>query len=227
MSTILSNGLAFLDATALQPILLQAITLQITGFILLLIFMGIGGYIGYLRGFRALLTITLVSIIAYLTCVRGGEELVAVINRLYVNAPRLVAFAAGRDPGTVEPLDTLIVGFQVPLFFRVVLFFSLIAFGWFFNARPGWYSANPNTKAEPLARILGALNGAFIAILWSNGLTVFWQEFVADGGGFEGPVAAMLNILPDLSVLIPSLITVFFILLFVIILFNLPKIWNS
>ncbi|MCG8348852.1 MAG: hypothetical protein MI924_13860, partial [Chloroflexales bacterium] len=140
---------------------------------------------------------------------------------------QVAAFAIGNDPNAVAPLDTLIVGFQVPLFFRVVLFFALIAFGWFFNTRPGWYSANPNTGAEPLARILGALTGAFIALLWSNGLTIFWQEFVAQGGGFGGPIALVLNILPDVSILIPSLITVFFILLFVIILFNLPKIWNS
>ncbi|MCG8347851.1 MAG: hypothetical protein MI924_08745, partial [Chloroflexales bacterium] len=162
MSTILSNGLAFLDAMTLQPILLQSLIVPLSGFAILLIFMGIGGYVGYLRGFRALLTITLVSIIAYLTCVRGGDELVAVINRLYVNAPRLAAFAVGNDPNAVAPLDTLIVGFQVPLFFRIVLFFALVAFGWFFNARPGWYSANPNTGAEPLARILGVLTGAFI-----------------------------------------------------------------
>jgi hypothetical protein len=223
------NKLALLADIPLQPVVLQqTLTLQISGFVVLLILMAIGGYIGYLRGLRALLTITLITIVAYLICVRGGDQIVTVVNRFYTNFPRLIAFAAGRNPAEVPLLNPFISGgFQVPLFFRLVLFLALIAFGWFFNARPQWYSDSPDDDAEPLARTLGVFTGAFIALLWSNALTVFWQDFVVIGGGFGGPVANVLNILPDVSLLVPSLITIFFLVIGLIILFNLPKVWKS
>ncbi|MCG8348801.1 MAG: hypothetical protein MI924_13605, partial [Chloroflexales bacterium] len=213
----------------LQPVVLQqTLSLPLSGFAVLLIFMAIGGYIGYLRGLRALLTITIITIIAYLICVRGGDQIVTVINRFYTNFPKLIAFAAGRNPAEIPLLNPIISGgVQASLFFRLVLFFALVAFGWFFNARPQWYSDSPDDAAEPLARTLGVFTGAFIALLWSNALTVFWQDFVVIGGGFGGPVANILNILPDVSLLVPSLITLFFLVIALIILFNLPKVWRS
>src|SRR5262245_20108451 len=61
----LQVGASFLDGGWLV-LGLQTLTLQLSGVVLLLIILGIGAYIGYLRVFRALLTVGLVSVIAYL-----------------------------------------------------------------------------------------------------------------------------------------------------------------
>lgn len=218
-----------LGSDLLRPILQQdaGITVTLSGLALLVGLMVFGGYIGYLRGIRALLTLTLMSIVAYIICVQSGDQLIGVINRFYTNAPRFLAFVIGRDPAAVQRLDPLISNdIQVPLFFRMVLFVSLVAFAWFFNNRPKWYSAGPNDKAEPLARVLGIFTGGFLALLWSNAAVSFWQEFVATGGRLGRPLDDVLGILPDAGNFIPSLITIFFLLIVVIIVFNLPKLWK-
>lgn len=68
--------------------------------------------------------------------------------------------------------------------------------------------------------------GALIALLWSNAAVVFWREFIEGGGTFEGPIATFLNVLPDVSILLPSLIAIFFMILGLLILFNFPKVWK-
>ncbi len=222
MWTVELIRLALPELVVPQPILLQAFTLQLSGGALLLIFMVIGAYIGWLRGLRAILTVTLFSIIAYLITVRGGNEIVAFINRFYQNAPRLAAFAVGRDPDTVQVLDPLITpGFQVPLFFRFILFIAIIVFGWVYNKKTQWYST---ARKEPLAPMLGLLAGAFTALLWVDGLATFSREA---GNNLGGPIGTILSIIPDVGVFIPSLITIFFLILFLIIIFNLPKVWKA
>ena len=181
-----------------------------------------------MRGIRAILTVAIVSVIAYLLCVRGGNSLVDTVNRFYQNGPRLFAFAVGRDPETAPVLDPLInPGFTIPLFFRFALFIALIAFAWFFNKRPKWYAAQPNVKNEPLSQALGAFVGGFTALVLVSAFTSFWVELLNNGGGFGGPIAAILLALPDIAIYIPALITIFVILLVVIILFNLPKLWKA
>lgn len=222
MSTGELSGLAWLDALALQPVVLQTFNLQVSGVTLLLILMAIGAYIGWFRGVRAILTMALFSIIAYLVCVTGGDQVVGVINRLYTNSPRLAAFAIGRDPATVAPLDPLIdPGFQVPLFFRFVLFIALILLGWFFGKRAPWWGTP--VGHEPLARPLGIFAGALIALLWSSALSIFWQEYLVAGGAAIEPLNAALTILPDVRIFIPSLITIFFIVLIGIIFISFPR----
>ncbi|WP_298821467.1 hypothetical protein [Chloroflexus sp.] len=205
------------------PLGQAVITVNLNGIALLLILMALGGYAGYQQGLRNLLTVAIWTVIAYVTCVQGGTFVVDVINRLWVNAPRFVAFLIGNDPTLAPPLDPLITpGFQVPLFFRAMAFITLILLGMFFDSKAAW----KGPPKEKLARPLGLFVGALIALLWTNATVVFWREFVAGGGTFEGPIATFLNTLPDVSILLPSLIAIFFMILGLLILFNFPKVWK-
>jgi hypothetical protein len=203
------------------------LTINLTGFGLLIIILIIGAYNGYQQGLRNILTIALWSIIAYILTVQGGDTIVAIINRFWTNLPRLLAFLIGNDPDAVAPFGTLISDtFQVPLFFRAVAFIGIVLLGTYFNRKAAW----KGPPREALARPLGAFVGALIALLWTNAVVVFWNNFVAEGGQLTGPLtgtlATILNLLPDLSVLMPSLITVFFIIIGGLILFNFPKVWR-
>ncbi|WP_031459839.1 hypothetical protein [Chloroflexus sp. MS-G] len=205
------------------PLAQTVITVNLNGFALLLILMALGGYVGYQQGLRNLLTLALWTIIAYIACVQGGTFLVSVINRLWINAPRFIAFLIGNDPTLVPPLDPLITPeFQVPLFFRMMAFIALILLGRFLDSKAAW----KGPPKERLARPLGLFVGAFIVLLWTNAAVVFWREFVNSGGIFEGPIALFLNTLPDVSIILPSLIAIFFMILGLLILFNFPKVWK-
>jgi hypothetical protein len=208
----------------LVPLAQTAITLSLSGFALLVILMAVGGYGGYQAGIRNILTVAVWSIAAYITCVQGGNFLVDLINRFWQNGPRLVAFAIGNSPDSAARLDPLIdPNFQVPLFFRVVAFIVLIMFGFFFNRKAAW--KGPPGK-EPLGKPLGLFVGGLTALVWTNATVVFWGEFKLGGGGFDNPIADILNALPDVSLLLPSLIAVFFLILIILVLFYFPKVWK-
>jgi hypothetical protein len=207
----------------LVPLAQTAITLSLSGFALLVILMAVGGYGGYQAGIRNILTVAVWSIAAYITCVQGGNFLVDLINRFWQNGPRLVAFAIGNSPDSAARLDPLIdPNFQVPLFFRVVAFIVLIMFGFFFNRKAAW----KGPPKEPLAKPLGLFVGALISLIWTNAAVVFWDEFQNNGGGFGGPVATILDTLPDVSLLLPSLIAVFFLILIILVVFYFPRVWK-
>jgi hypothetical protein len=209
----------------LVPLAQPSLTLNLSGVALLVIFMALGAYWGYNLGLRMVLTQAIWTIIAYVTTVQGGNFIVDTINRFWQNGPRLVAFAIGQNPANSPALDPLInPNLQVPLFFRVLTFFALVFLGFFFNRTAAW-KAGP-LPSEPLARPLGLFVGALIVLLWSNAAVVFWEQFQADGGGFGGPVANVLNTLPNVSVLIPSLIAVFFLILIILVAFYFPKVWK-
>jgi hypothetical protein len=206
--------------------LAQTITVSLSGFGILLVLMAIGAYAGYQQGLRNILTVALWTILAYILTVQGGDFIVEVINRIWVNGPRLVAFLINNDPNSAPALDPLIAtDFQVPLFFRFVAFIALVLVGTFFNNRSSWRGQ----PKEALARPLGLFVGALIMLLWTNALVVFWSEFVFEGGTLAGPaspLATVLNTLPDISVFMPSLIAIFFLILLILIVFNFPKVWK-
>lgn len=208
----------------LVPLAQGSISFNVSGLALLVIFMALGGYLGNMRGVRAILTVAFGTIIAYVICVQGGDQVVAVINRFWQNGPKLVAFAAGRDPSSVPTLEPLLsTNLQVPLFFRFIFFIALVAVSWFFNKRSKWYGPSP-AKNEPLAPILGIFAGALIALLWSNAAARFYAEFVAVGGQIGYPIGNILSILPDVSPFISSLIVIFVLLLGLVLVFYLPRI---
>ncbi|HMQ31378.1 MAG TPA: hypothetical protein PKD53_11655 [Chloroflexaceae bacterium] len=208
------------------PLAQATLTLNLSGIALLVILLALGAYWGYQQGFRNLITIALWTIIGYILTVQGGTIVVDIINRFWQNGPRLVAFAIGQNPSAAPQLDPLIQsGFQIPLFFRFIAFIVAVLLGFFFAPRSGW-KGNPN-PGEPLAKPLGLFVGALIVLLWTNAAVVFWEQFVAGGGGFGGPVAQFLNTLPNISVLMPSLIAIFFLIIIVLIVFNFPKVWQA
>lgn len=214
------SKVALLENIGIQPIIFQTLTLQLSGFALLIIFMAIGGYIGWTRGLRIILTPAFMTIVAYVLTVRGGDIIVDIVNRFWVNGPKLAAFAVGRDPDTVPPLDPLIAtDFQVPLFFRFTFFVALVAFGLAFNKKSQWYGP----RKEQFSPLLGLFTGALTALLWTDALATF----VRQAGGLGGPLGNVFGIIPDVGVFIPSLITIFFLILGLIILFNLPKVWKA
>lgn len=205
--------------------LAQAITLNLSGTALLVILLAIGAYWGYQQGLRNILTVALWTILAYLLTVQGGTFIVDLINRIWVNGPRLVTFLLGNDPNELPPLEPLITpGFQIPLFFRFIAFIALVLVGNFFNKKAAW----KGPPKEPLAKPLGLFVGALVALLWTNAAAVFWEEFQAGGGDANsaGPLAVFLNTIPNVSVLMPSLIAIFFMVLAILILFNFPKVWK-
>lgn len=215
------TGRIALDWHTLLP--LAQLNLSLSGTALLFIFMAIGAYWGYQQGLRNILAVALWTILAYLLTVQGGDFLIGVINRFWSNGPRLVGFLLGQNVNEIAPLDPLISpSFQVPLFFRFVSFVALVMLGFFFNRKAAW----KGPPKEPLAKPLGLFVGALIVLLWSNAAVVFWLEFLNNGGGFGGPIANVLNTLPNVSVLMPSLITIFFLILVILMLFNFPKVWK-
>ncbi|MCS6880614.1 MAG: hypothetical protein RMK84_13340 [Oscillochloridaceae bacterium] len=212
-------------AGQLIPIAQASITLTLTGAALLLIVLAIGGYWGFQQGFRNMLTVTLWTIAAYVLTVQGGNFVIGVINRLWQNGPALIAFLLGQDPDAAPQLDPLISPtLQIPLFFRLITFVALVFLGFFFNKTAGW-RGNPSPK-EPLAQPLGLFAGALVVLLWSNAAVNFWTEYREAGGARLAPLDSFLNTLPDVRAFIPSLITIFFLILIILVIVNFPKVWK-
>lgn len=219
-------GRQLINWLTLIPLAQGQIIVPLSGVGLLVILMALGAYWGYQLGFRNLITVALWTIVGYILTVQGGTIIVDIINRFWQNGPRLAAFAIGQDPSSAPALDPLITpGFQVPLFFRFVAFIVFVLLGFFFNQanRSGWRGP----PSEPLAKPLGLFVGALVLLLWTNAAVVFWEEYLAGGGGFGGPIAQVLNVLPNISVLMPSLIAIFFLIIIVLIVFNFPKVWQA
>jgi membrane-associated protease RseP (regulator of RpoE activity) len=170
---------------------------------LLFVLVLIGAGIGWWRGVRAFLTITLASVVAYLLFVDGGDQFLGVINNIYSNLPRLFAILSGGDPAAVAPYGPLITGdLQIPLFVRVILFLVVIGVASRFN-RQSWYSTKTN---EPFVREMGAFTGALTALLWVMAILIFWQEQGSNLGGIFSPLNSVLAILPNVSDLVLPLI---------------------
>ncbi|MGQ9927712.1 MAG: hypothetical protein ACUVS4_12695 [Chloroflexaceae bacterium] len=212
-------------AGQLIPLAQTSITLTLTGVTLLLIVLAIGGYWGFQQGFRNMLTVTMWTIAAYLVTVQGGNFVIEVINRLWQNGPALIAFLLGQDADAAPRLEPLISPtLQIPLFFRVITFVALVFLGFFFNKTAAW-RGNPNPK-EPLAQPLGLFVGALVVLLWSNAVVNFWTEYRNAGGTTVDQVDRFLNALPDVSAFIPSLITIFVLILIILVVVNFPKVWK-
>ena len=84
----------------------------------------------------------------------------------------------------------------------------------------------PDVK-EPLARPLGLYSGALIALIWATAGSVFYQEYLINGGSPIEPFNQVLSAIPDLRTLIPSLITIFFLILFGILFISLPRLLRA
>jgi len=183
-------------------------------------------YLGWNKGFRYMLSIAVFVTIGYLLTVQGGDFVVGLINRFYSNAPKLAAFAIGRDPSTVEALPPLIPdNFQAPLLLRVLVFVALLAVGivqtWPWEGQP----LKPNDKAQNM-RILGLLTGLYIGVLGVSAISTFWSA-APEALNQPNLLTTALNGLPNYAPIIPSVIGAFFILLVVIILVRFNRVWRA
>ncbi len=210
-------------------VLLQTLSLPINGLALLIILMLVGGVVGWNRGVRAMISLALFGIVAYPIFVRGGDQVLNLVNPFWVNLPRLLAIFTGADPQTATPLDPLGVDLGLNLFTRIIAFIFLgivvplllDKFNW-----TGWYSSK---AGGPAAQPVGALLGALIAMLWSSAAVAFWQDYLQGGGGVpaggvEGWLATAVSILPDTGLFSLAIIAVILVMLLVL---NLPKVWSS
>lgn len=204
------------------------LTLTLSGVAILVILMGIGGFFGWFRGIRAFLTVAVASTIAYLACANNGIMMISTLNRIYANSPRLVAFLGGNDPCKADLLGPLIPGEpESPLSFRIGLFLILIVVSLFVNPRFRWYRRMPDDKNESLSRVLGVFTGVYIVLLWIGGAVAFWKEFLASGNALGDQVRQLLEVLPDVNPALPSLMGLYFMMLLVVVVFNLNKVWRA
>lgn len=153
------------------------------------------GILGWIRGFRYFVSLALMTTLAYLIAVQGGNFIVGLINRTYSNLPRLAAFLTGGDTTGVAPLGPIIPeNLEAPLLLRVLVFVALVAIGigytfpWEGKPLSGWGGKRP-------LRILGALAGLYTAVLLTSAVAIFWREF-APTATVPGMLATVLNSLP-------------------------------
>lgn len=180
--------------------------------------------IGWRKGFRYMLSIALFLTIGYLLTVQGGNFVVGLVNRFYANGPKLVAFAAGRDPASVEALPPLIPdNFQAPLLLRVLVFFALLVVG-IVRTWPWEALVKSTVKPGHPVRILGLLTGLYVGVLSISAIAIFWAE--AQGAlNLPELLATALNGLPTFGGIVPAVIAAFFLLLGVVIILRLTRIW--
>lgn len=180
--------------------------------------------IGWARGFRYMLSIAIFLTIGYLLTVQGGNFVVGLVNRFYSNGPKLLAFAIGRDPSTVNALPPLIPdNFQAPLLLRVLVFVALVAVGIGY-AWPWETKLAPGQKAQTM-RILGLLTGLYIGVLGISAIKTFWID-APESLNQGGLISTTLNGLPDFAAIVSSVIGAFFILLIVIIILRFDRVFR-
>lgn len=208
----------------------SGVVVEISGTVLFAFLLILGGYIGWYRGYRSFLTITLGSIIGYLLFVNGGDLILNYINNIYTNLPRIFALLTGGDPFTAGTLDPIPPFPQLPLALRVLGFLVSTGLSVTFNRQP-WYSTNVNHPGDPYNRLIGGFTGALTALIWMNAATVFWQDYVGEEGiGPTGPFSflnGLLGILPDVREFVPFFMLLLIIILLVGIMFQLPMLFRQ
>lgn len=207
--------MGMLPQVALQYPPPPTISVSLSGWMLIILVMAIGGYIGWRQGLRSFLTITLVSALAYLILISGGEQVIGYVNNLYSNIPKLLAILTGGSPDTAPLWGPLLpVTFGWPLALRVFLYIILVALAWFFNKKLPWYAM----KQDTLSRQLGVFSGALTALIWTSAVTSFWRESGGGGGG----AGNILRIFPDVTAITPWLITILLLIIVIGVVLKLP-----
>lgn len=203
----------------------NSLVISVGGAIFLGILLLTGGIYGWRWGVRSFLTVTLGSILAYLFFVDGGNEVLAIVNNIYSNIPRMIAVLTGGDVGTTPAWGPLIPpdSIQLPLFLRFALFVVFLALALRFNQQ-SWYTKEPTR--EPFNRELGAFTGVLVTLIWVSAATTFWVEYAAQGGNLGGllnPINALLGTLPDVSSYVPFFILGFMLFIVISLLLRFPK----
>lgn len=182
-------------------------------------------WLGFVRGFRYMLSIAIFETLGYLLAVQGGNFVVGLINRVYSNLPKLAAFALGRDTSSVDALGPIIPdNFEAPLLLRVLVFVALLAVGIGY-AWPWEGKALSGYQGNRQLRLLGALTGLYIGALGITAISTFWN---AAAGALNWPplLATALSGLPNYTAIIPSIMAAFVILLIIIIIIRFDRVWK-
>jgi hypothetical protein len=152
--------------------------------------------------------------------VSGVAQIFDYLNNLYTNLPKLFAILSGSNPDFTAAWAPIGLSLGLSLQVRIVLFIILVAFAFFINNKANWYSNKPNQQGKQL----GIFSGALTALIWSSAATTFWRESIADGSNaLPAALDNVLAVFPDVTSITPWLITVFFVIVVIGIVLNLPK----
>ncbi len=216
----------------------QAVTVNLTGFWLWVIFILAGIAIGVRYRIRATLIYTVIALLIYPIFVRGGIELYGVLQRLLALLPTLVQTIT-QNPDLAAffditlPFDVI----QIPIDWRIILFTAIGYFGgWFLNRInfPGWYTTKIYEHKEKWAPHLSIINGALLAMLWVSAFRIFSQDANFDGEdsiilsamntltfGYSNQVFSLLIDLGWIPIILTSLF------LGILFIFNFKKIFST
>lgn len=200
------------------------ITIDLGSSIVTYVILAVLAWLGFVNGFRYMVSIALFETLGYVLTVQSGDFLVGLINRFYSNIPKLFAFLLGRDTGNVDALGPVIPdNFQAPLVLRVLVFIALLAVGIGY-AFP-WEKRLKGYQGDRSLRLLGALTGLYVGALGITAASTFWNDG-ALALNWPPLIATALSGLPNFAPVIPSLITAFAILIAIIILIRFNRVWK-
>lgn len=201
------------------------ITIDLSGSFVTYLILILLGVLGWVWGFRYIISLGMFTTVAYLLTVQSGNFIVNLINRTYSNMPKLAAFATGGDTASVAPLGPIIPeNLESPLLLRVLVFVALVAIGIGYSfpwegGKPlgGWGGKRP-------LRIMGALTGLYTAVLLISALATFWTE-LARATPVPPLLATALGSLPAWTGIVPSTIAAFVITLLVVTILRFNRVW--
>jgi len=203
------------------------VSFQIPGLLLMVLLVAYGAYFGWHRGIRSFLTVAMVSALAYLVLVSGGEQILDYMNRLYSRLPKIVVLVMGGDPASVSNFPLIEIPWDIPAVVRGVLFVVAVSVAWFFNKRPAWYADKP---MDTLHRQFGLYSGVTTALTWISAATVFWnQSGVVPDQTPEAPQGLMQGLnsffvnMPDVTQVVPVLILVLLVIIVASIALKMPN----
>jgi hypothetical protein len=184
------------------------------------------GLLGWVRGFRYMVSIAIFLTIGYTLAVQGGGFIVGLVNRFWTQLPRLFGFLLGRSPAEIDPFDPLIPdNFEAPLLFRLLVFIALLLVGivkaWPWEGKP---LTGFKGGSQPM-RILGAASGVYIGVLGVSAVSIFWNE-LGRSLDLPEPLLVALNGLPTYADIMPSVIGAFLVLIIILIALQFPRVWR-
>jgi hypothetical protein len=195
----------------------QALNVSIDGITMLVILVIFGAAIGWNVGIRALISVSLLSIIAYPLFVRGGQGLENFLNQILAVVPTLVSAVTGGAISISAPTISLNFLNFGPIVSLIAFVLVAVVLAWLIDRINlfGWYAGKPGNDKE---RQLGAVDGILLALLLASVAAAFAAQGLLPGG----LVGQALAILPDVGLFPVFAILLLLLLLFV---FNLPKAW--
>lgn len=196
------------------------VNIQIEGWVLMVLLVAYGGYAGWKRGIRAFLTVAIVSSLAYLALVSGGEQILGYANTIYARLPKIFALLTGGDPGQVANLSPLEIPWEIPAIVRGALYLVLVLLAWFYNKNPTWYLERPG---DTLQRQLGSYSGVTTAFTWVSAATELWNESTLGTVNPDGILNGIFVNMPDVTSIVPVLIMVLFVIIVASIVLKVPN----